>query len=72
MWGERCNRCWPSNAAAALAANAFAAGDDDITDHHGTPEERAAAVVRGFDTAYRERKNFADAIQIGVNYVSRL
>jgi hypothetical protein len=32
----------------------------------------AAAVVRGFDTAYRERKSFADAIQVGVNYVLRV
>ncbi|MEA2968693.1 MAG: hypothetical protein QOE78_1954, partial [Alphaproteobacteria bacterium] len=36
------------------------------------PSERAAACVRGFETAYRERRSFADAIGIGVNYVERV
>jgi hypothetical protein len=36
------------------------------------PDERAAAIVRGFEVAYRERRNLSDAIQIGVNYVSML
>jgi hypothetical protein len=56
-----------------FATDAFASGDNNVNDksHHGTPDERAAAVVRGFETAYRERRNFADAIQIGINYVSR-
>jgi hypothetical protein len=31
-----------------------------------------AAIVRGFEVAYRERRNLSDAIQIGVNYVSML
>src|SRR5258708_4381311 len=34
--------------------------------------ERAAAIVRGFEVAYRERRNLSDAVQIGVNYVSTL
>jgi len=59
--------------AAVFATHRYARGDFSTdTDHHGTPEERAAAVVRGFETAYRERRNFADAIQIGMNYVLRL
>jgi hypothetical protein len=59
--------------AAVFAANRYAHGDY-VTNksHHGTPEERAAAIVRGFETAYRERRNFSDAIQIGLNYVERL
>ena len=63
----------PDYPAAVFATNRYARGDF-VTDtsHHGTPEERAAAVVRGFETAYRERRNFADAIQIGMNYVLRL
>src|SRR4051794_34170833 len=64
----------PDYPAAVFATDAFASGDNNVNDksHHGTPDERAAAVVRGFETAYRERRNFADAIQIGINYISRL
>jgi hypothetical protein len=60
--------------AAVFATNRYARGDRDSADqqHHGTPEERAAAVVRGFETAYRDRRTFADAIQIGVNYAMQL
>jgi hypothetical protein len=63
----------PDYPAAVFATNRYARGDF-VTDttHHGTPEERAGAVVRGFETAYSERRNFADAIQIGINYVMRL
>jgi hypothetical protein len=64
----------PDYPAAVFAADAHASGDDDVRskDHHGTPDERAAAVVRGFETAYRERRNLGEAIQVGINYVSRL
>jgi hypothetical protein len=41
-------------------------------DHHGTPDERAGAIVRGFEAAHRDRRSLAEAIQIGINYVSRL
>jgi len=40
------------------------------TRHHGRPQERAAAIVRGFEVAYYERRSLSDAIQNGVNYVS--
>jgi hypothetical protein len=61
----------PDYPAAVFAANRYDRGDF-VTDstHHGTPDERAAAVVRGFEVAYRERRSFTDAIQIGMNYVS--
>jgi hypothetical protein len=63
----------PDYPAAVFATNRYARGDFATNrDHHGTPQERAAAVVRGFETAYRDRRNFADAIQIGVNYVMAL
>jgi hypothetical protein len=63
----------PEFPAAVFAANRYAHGDfAKNTSHHGTPDERAAAVVRGFETAYRERRSFADAIGIGLNYVERL
>jgi predicted metalloprotease len=63
----------PDYPAAVFATSRYVVGDfAEDKDHHGTPEERAAAVVRGFETAYRERRSFSDAIQIGQNYVSRL
>ena len=60
--------------AAVFATNRYARGDNDLNspDHHGTKEERAAAVIRGFETCYRERHTFAEAIQIGLNYVLNL
>ena len=63
----------PDYPAAVFATNRYARGDF-VTDttHHGTPQERAAAVVRGFETSYRERRNFTDAIQIGLNYALSL
>jgi predicted metalloprotease len=64
----------PDYPAAVFATTQYSIGDDDVNDrdHHGTPDERAGAIVRGFETGYRERRNLGDAIQIGVNYVSRL
>jgi predicted metalloprotease len=64
----------PDFPAAVFATTKFASGDYDVHDpqHHGTPQERAAAVVRGFEVGHRERRNLSDAVQIGINYVSRL
>jgi hypothetical protein len=64
----------PGYPAAVFATQRYSAGDPNVNspDHHGTYEERAAAVVRGFEVAYRERRNLSDAVQIGVNYVSML
>lgn len=63
----------PDYPAAVFAATQHAHGDFRAhRQHHGTPEERAAAVVRGFEAAYKERRSVAEAIQVGVNYVSRL
>ncbi len=63
----------PDYPAAVFATNRFARGDfTNDAEHHGTPQERAAAVVRGFEAAYRERRSFADAIQIGMNYALQL
>jgi hypothetical protein len=60
--------------AAVFATTQHGAGDMDVGSpgHHGTPNERAAAIVRGFEVAYRERRPLAEAIQIGLNYVSVL
>jgi hypothetical protein len=63
----------PDYPAAVFATNRYSRGDHATdSSHHGTPEERAAAVVRGFETSYRQRRNFADAIQIGMNYALAL
>jgi hypothetical protein len=60
--------------AAVFATQQYSAGDLNVNNprHHGRPDERAAAIVRGFEVAYRERHNLADAVQIGVRYVSTL
>jgi len=68
-----CKRRKPDYPAAVFATNRYSRGDfGSDKEHHGTPDERAAAVVRGFETSYREHRSFADAIQIGMNYAMQL
>jgi hypothetical protein len=64
----------PGFPATAFAATYQRMGDNLLVSpqHHGTAQERAAAIVRGFETAYREKQSLSDAIQTGVNYVSTL
>jgi hypothetical protein len=64
----------PSFPAAVFATTQSAMGDDMIHDpqHHGTPDERAAAIVRGFEVAYRERKSLSQAIQVSTDYAGNL
>lgn len=64
----------PEFPAAVFAQAQYNAGENMINhpDHHGTPDERAAAVTRGFEVAYWERRPFDEAIKVSVNYVSRL
>jgi hypothetical protein len=60
---------------AAVAAFAqFTVGDTQFADrgHHGIPEERGAAVVRGFEAAFREQKSLATAIEESTRYVLTL
>jgi hypothetical protein len=61
----------PDFPAAVIAFAQYKVGDTDFTDvqHHGTPEERGAAVVRGFEAAYREQLAIGDAIQQSTTYV---
>ncbi len=40
--------------------------------HHGTEQERASAVVRGFDAAFHEGKNLDVAIEESTRYVLTL
>ena len=64
----------PDFPAAVFAMTQYSFGDNMINspNHHGTPDERAAAIVRGFEAGYRENKNLNDAIQTSINYVSYL
>jgi hypothetical protein len=64
----------PSYPAAVGALAQYNVGDHSINSpqHHGTPQERGAAFVRGFDAAYREKLALADAIQQSITYASRL
>lgn len=62
----------PDFPAAVFATTQEKVGDYAFTNrnHHGRPEERAAAIVRGFEVAYRERRELSEAIQIGISHVS--
>ncbi len=60
----------PDFPAAIYAATQYSVGDHraDHVSHHGRPEERANAIVKGFETAFRDRRSPAEALQIGVKY----
>ena len=64
----------PNYPAAVFATTKYSSGDFNVNkpQHHGTPDERAGAIVRGFEVAYREKHNLSDAVQIGINYVKTL
>ena len=57
--------------AAVFATQQESVGDPhvDHAQHHGRPDERATAIVRGFEVAYNERRGLAEAIQTGINFV---
>ena len=61
----------PDFPAAVYATTQYGFGDyrSDSVRHHGRPEERAAAIVKGFETAFRDRRSPAEALQIGLKYV---
>ncbi|HYC65093.1 MAG TPA: metalloprotease [Reyranellaceae bacterium] len=64
----------PNFPAAVFAMTQYTFGDNMVSSpqHHGTHEERGAAVVRGFEAAYRQNLGLGEAIEQGVRYVSRL
>jgi len=64
----------PSFPAAVFAVTQEYSGDNMIENpqHHGTPEERAAAVVAGYESGFRQNAPLSDAKQTAMNYVSRL
>jgi hypothetical protein len=64
----------PTYPAAVAAMAQFRVGDNLFSDagHHGTPEERGGAVVRGFEASFREKKTLSEAISESTNYVLQL
>ncbi|HEX2885618.1 metalloprotease [Vineibacter terrae] len=60
--------------AAVFAATQHSFGDNQVShpSHHGTPDERAAAIVAGFKAGYEQGRPLEDAITTGIAYVSRL
>ena len=64
----------PNYPAAVGALAQYNVGDNRVNSpqHHGTREERGAAFVRGYEVAYRDSKPLGEAIQISINYASRL
>src|SRR5262245_32904152 len=63
----------PNYPAATFALTQFDSGDysDDIG-HHGTPDERGAAVVAGYKAGYDERLKFGYALESGIRYVNQI
>jgi predicted metalloprotease len=61
----------PNFPAAVIAFEQHKIGDTDFNDrsHHGTAEERGAAVVRGFEASYREKLSLGEAIAQSTTYV---
>lgn len=64
----------PDFPAAVFAATQYRFGDDHVDDsgHHGTSDERASAVIAGFEASFHQNKNIGDAIVESMNYVSTL
>ncbi|MBV8753037.1 MAG: metalloprotease [Hyphomicrobiales bacterium] len=63
----------PEFPAAVFASTQFGFGDylEDV-EHHGTPEERGAAVVAGYKAGYEDKQKFGYALETGIRYVSRI
>jgi hypothetical protein len=61
----------PTYPAAVVALTQHNSGDTYFGDeqHHGTPEERGNAVVRGFEASFYRNKNLSEAIQESTQYV---
>jgi hypothetical protein len=64
----------PDFPAAVFATTQYAHGDFNVDrkSHHGTPAERAAAVVKGFEAAFRDRMAPGEGLQVGMRYAQTL
>jgi len=61
----------PTFPAAVIAMTVSGFGDTAFNDrnHHGTAQERGAAVVQGFEASFRQNKSLSEAIQDSTTYV---
>jgi predicted metalloprotease len=68
---KRARQSYP---AAVFAMTQFTFGDNMVNspNHHGTADERAAAVVQGFESSFRRHLPIGEAIDYGVRYVQRI
>jgi hypothetical protein len=64
----------PSFPAAVFAMTFFNFGDTNFTkpSHHGTPDERAAALSYGFQSSFKDKKSLPEAIDISMRFVMAL
>jgi predicted metalloprotease len=64
----------PDYPAAVFAHTQHSFGDNQVNhpSHHGTPKERADAIIMGFNVGNKDKRELEEAIQIGLNYVARL
>jgi hypothetical protein len=64
----------PNFPASVVTATIGGLGDDlrSSPNHHGTPGERKAAVVQGFKAAFEQNQNFAEAVRVGMEWVTRV
>jgi len=64
----------PDYPAAVFAHTQHGFGDNAVNhpSHHGTPKERADAIIMGFNVGNKDKRQLEEAIQIGINYVTRL
>jgi hypothetical protein len=67
-------RLKPAFPAAVFAVTLYDFGDNNINtpSHHGTPDERAAALSSGFQSAFRDKNSLPEAIEISLKYVMAL
>ena len=64
----------PDFPATVFANTRYNRGDFNSTakSHHGTPDERAGACVKGFEAGFRDRCSPGEALQVGLRYVQTL
>ena len=64
----------PDYPAAVFAHTQHSFGDNQVNhpSHHGTPVERANAIIMGFNVGNKDKRELDEAVQIGLNYVARL
>lgn len=66
-------RMRPAYPAAVAATAIYDLGDNSTgRDHHGTTQERGAAVVRGFEASFRDNKNLNDVLRESTTYALSL